>query len=69
MLAGGAFQQRAIDLDRQRLRQQAGEDGFLVRLEFVDRAAQVVGLAFRGGGTGMICCSVTTCEITDWKRL
>src|SRR5580698_3829687 len=39
VFSGGTFQQRAKHLDRQVLRQQAGEDGFFVRLEVVAGAA------------------------------
>src|SRR5689334_5110207 len=39
VLAGGTFEQRAVELDRQRLRQEARQDGLFVRLEFVGRAA------------------------------
>src|SRR5579872_1682838 len=46
MLARRTFQQRAKDRDGKGLRQKAGQDGFLVRLEFVGGATEVYRLAF-----------------------
>src|ERR1700761_460550 len=47
VLTGGTFQHRAVDLDRQRLRQQLGQDGFLVRLKLINGTAGIDGFAFR----------------------
>ena len=61
-----------IDLDREIARQQLGQDLVLVRLEFVDRAAQPSAAAAApasGGGDGISCCAVTIWVIADWKRL
>src|SRR3984957_19643769 len=52
VFAGGTFQQRPEDRDGKGLRKKAGEDGFLVRLEFVRGAAQINPFAFRRGRRG-----------------
>src|ERR1700756_4374364 len=52
MLAGGAFQQRAIHRNGERLWEEAREDGLLVGLELVGGTAKVDCLAFRGRRRG-----------------
>src|SRR4051794_7506250 len=49
LFAGRVFEQCGVDLYREIVRQQLGQDFLFARLEFVDRAAERLDRAFRAG--------------------